>query len=61
MNLQSNALKFTEGGSVKIIARLDEEIDGSYLSISVKDTGAGIKIEDQNKLFKMFGYIEDNN
>ena len=27
----------------------------------MKDTGVGIKIEEQNKLFKMFGYIKDDN
>ena len=30
-----------------------------YLQISVIDTGKGIKKEDQNKLFKLFGYVED--
>ena len=30
-----------------------------FLKISVEDTGKGIKKEDQNKLFKLFGYVDD--
>ena len=37
----------------------DEEDDKKYLRISVEDTGTGIKKEDQNKLFKLFGYVND--
>ena len=60
LNLQSNALKFTETGSVTINVEIEEYIgEGSFLTISVIDTGIGIKEEDKDKLFKMFGYIED--
>ena len=61
LNLQSNALKFTERGSVIIRARIYNFDDGEYLEVSVIDTGAGIKDEEKDKLFKMFGYIEDEN
>ena len=30
-----------------------------FLRMIVEDTGKGIKKEDQNKLFKLFGYVED--
>ena len=30
-----------------------------YLVISVEDTGVGIKPQDQNKLFKLFGYLNE--
>ena len=33
--------------------------DEMFLRITVEDTGKGIKKEDQNKLFKLFGYVED--
>ena len=57
MNLQSNALKFTDKGKIKI--KVKTYIDGGdeFLEISVIDSGIGIKEEDQNKLFKLFGYI----
>jgi signal transduction histidine kinase len=29
------------------------------IQISVQDTGPGIKKEDKNKLFKLFGFLED--
>ena len=32
---------------------------GKYLEISVIDTGAGIAYEDQDKLFKLFGFVQD--
>lgn len=55
LNLQSNAIKFTESGEVKITVSIDDQ----YLQISVKDTGVGISQENQKKLFKLFGFIKD--
>ncbi|CAI2383387.1 unnamed protein product [Moneuplotes crassus] len=38
------------------------ELDGSQLlEFRVKDTGSGIKQEDQSKFFKLFGMLEDTN
>ena len=31
-----------------------------YLKIAVVDTGIGIDYEDQEKLFKLFGFIQDS-
>lgn len=31
-----------------------------FLEIQVKDTGIGIKAEDQAKLFKLFGFLESS-
>ena len=33
--------------------------DNLYLKISVEDTGVGIKPHDQNKLFRLFGYLNE--
>ena len=67
LNLQSNALKFTQKGSVKIYAKItpllfdsEETTDNNlYLEIKVVDTGVGIPEEKMGKLFKSFGYIDD--
>lgn len=52
--LQSNALKFTRKGSVTI----EVCIENHFLKISVIDTGIGIPLEDQEKLFKLFGFVQ---
>mmetsp|Transcript_899 Transcript_899/g.1104 ORF Transcript_899/g.1104 Transcript_899/m.1104 type:complete len:142 (-) Transcript_899:671-1096(-) len=59
LNLQSNALKFSErGGKVTIFYSIYKLKGNSYLEVQIKDTGFGIKTEDQSKLFKLFGFVE---
>lgn len=55
MNLVSNAIKFTDLGSVKIVTRLKNE---NYIDIEVIDTGIGIKEEDMEKLFQPFQQVD---
>ncbi|CAL1517859.1 ATP-binding protein [Chitinophaga sp. MM2321] len=50
-NLVANAIKYTNKGEVSVTAQLR---DGSLLQITVKDTGIGIKDEDQSSLFEAF-------
>ena len=57
--LQSNALKFTQEGYVKIFVEIVPKDENTYLEIQVIDTGIGIKEEDQDKLFKLFGFVQD--
>lgn len=55
-NLISNAVKFTSEGGIDVMAHtqaLGEE--RVYLSLSVRDTGAGISEQEQELLFKPFG------
>ena len=60
-SLQSNALKYTPKGEVKHIVEIkDLANDEKLLKISVTDTGLGIKEEDQGKLFKLFGQVQNN-
>lgn len=54
-NLVSNAVKFTERGNIAITL----SVIGSWMEISVSDTGIGIKDEDLPKLFTAYGRIED--
>ena len=44
--LQSNALKFTQEGYVKIVVEIVPKDENTYLEIQVIDTGIGIKEED---------------
>lgn len=54
-NLVSNAIKFTDTGSVVVRAMLEEESDDSvYLRVSVADTGPGITAEDRPRLFTLY-------
>ncbi len=54
-NLISNGLKFTERGEVRISARIDSV---GVLLFEVADTGIGIKVEDQPKIFEEFTQLE---
>ncbi|MEB3228543.1 MAG: HAMP domain-containing sensor histidine kinase [Synechocystis sp.] len=55
LNLLSNAIKFTEEGSVTL--KVERRAD--CLVFSVIDTGIGIKLEDQKKLFLPFKQISN--
>jgi signal transduction histidine kinase len=55
LNLVSNAVKFTERGSVEVSV---EELPGACL-LSVRDTGRGIAPEDQVRIFEPFQQLED--
>ena len=50
INLIGNAIKFTDTGLVT----LDLDFQNDELDISVKDTGPGISLKEQEKLFKAF-------
>ena len=56
INLVKNALKFTINGFVKIYMAYDHV--NEELKTHVVDTGKGIKPEDHEKLFKMFGKLK---
>jgi signal transduction histidine kinase/DNA-binding response OmpR family regulator len=60
MNLLSNAVKFTpEGGKIQLDASMIGESSGlCELQISVTDSGIGISLEQQEKLFKAFSQAE---
>jgi len=59
-NLLGNANKFTaEGGSISVIARLQEREEDLYtIQVSVTDNGIGISPEQQPKLFQSFEQAE---
>ncbi len=57
LNLTSNAIKFTERGWVHLDLDRRQVNGGALTSISVTDTGVGIRAEDQAKLFGAFEQV----
>ncbi len=57
MNFVSNAVKFTDQGSVRLAVNVLENIN---LQMSVTDTGIGIKTEDMDRLFKPFQQVDSS-
>jgi PAS domain S-box-containing protein len=55
LNLAQNAIKFTDTGGVRVELR---ERDAT-LEIAVEDTGIGIRMEDQDRLFQAFRQVHD--
>ncbi|WP_317204342.1 hybrid sensor histidine kinase/response regulator [Janthinobacterium sp.] len=59
INLLNNAIKFTERGTVRIGLSQRADGDGQALTeMSVADSGAGIREEDQAKLFQAFSQLD---
>jgi signal transduction histidine kinase/FixJ family two-component response regulator/HPt (histidine-containing phosphotransfer) domain-containing protein len=59
LNLVSNAIKFTERGSVTIRIRASNEVRDSIL-FEVIDTGMGISPEGQSKLFQAYAQADSS-
>jgi signal transduction histidine kinase/CheY-like chemotaxis protein len=55
INLISNAVKFTDGGSITLSARLE----GEEIVVGVTDSGIGIAAGDQQKVFEKFKQVGD--
>lgn len=53
-NLVSNAVKFTEQGTVSLTCQVDEEEEFSSITFTIKDTGIGIPEELKEKIFDSF-------
>ena len=58
-NILTNAVKYTEAGSVTLSVDFERQGEDILLKFSVKDTGIGIKEEDIGKLFSAFERIEE--
>lgn len=59
-NLLTNAVKYTKKGSVTLAADYEKKSEEEILlSIEVRDTGIGIRKEDQEKLFESFQRLDE--
>lgn len=59
MNLLTNAVKYTEKGSVTLSIHGTGKKDGkAVITVAVKDTGIGIRKEDREKLFESFERLD---
>jgi len=60
-NLLSNAIKFTQQGQIVLRVMIDEELPGTdecKIRISIQDTGIGLNLKDQKKLFTAFSQAD---
>lgn len=60
-NLISNAIKFTKQGGVDLSLSLLTEMSDCLITIKIADTGIGINLEDQARLFQPFSQAEHFN
>jgi protein-histidine pros-kinase len=58
INLTNNAIKFTDKGQVHLKIEQHQSDDGLVTEFNVIDTGVGIRIEDQERLFQAFQRID---
>ena len=61
-NLVSNAVKYTDQGSVILYVKRVRKDGRDLLEMNVEDTGAGIRAEEMGKLFTVFtrAALEEN-
>ncbi|MES2674200.1 MAG: response regulator [Pseudomonadota bacterium] len=59
INLLSNAFKFTQSGSIKLVATLTDKVDDVLtIQFEISDSGIGISEEQQQKLFRSFAQAD---
>ena len=58
INLANNAIKFTETGTVRVTLAQRPGEGQNIIEFSVADSGAGIREEDQAKLFQAFSQLD---
>ena len=56
LNLVGNAVKFTDQGAVRLFVGYD--LEAETLRVRVEDTGVGMSVEQQTKLFQRFSQVD---
>ena len=56
LNLVGNAIKFTDKGSIDIVAKMNN----GFFEFIVRDTGPGIAPEQQSRIFEEFHQVDDS-
>jgi signal transduction histidine kinase len=57
LNLVGNAIKFTDSGEVRVTA----SVVNGHFNVSVTDTGPGIPMEEQKRIFEQFHQVDSSN
>jgi PAS domain S-box-containing protein len=61
VNLVGNSIKFTERGEIEIKVQTEaQSAEGAVLRVSVRDTGIGIPVEKQKKIFEAFSQADSS-
>jgi signal transduction histidine kinase/DNA-binding response OmpR family regulator/HPt (histidine-containing phosphotransfer) domain-containing protein len=61
INLLGNAVKFTDQGDVKLIAKVcDRAVDSFHLEFEISDTGPGIPPDQQTTIFEAFTQLDNS-
>jgi signal transduction histidine kinase/HAMP domain-containing protein len=60
INLANNAIKFTETGIVSVLATRREQSGRMITELCFSDTGCGIRLEDQTRLFQAFSQLDSS-
>jgi signal transduction histidine kinase len=58
LNLLSNAAKFTERGTISLLAEREATVRGDWVIFRIKDTGIGMSMDEQRQLFKEFTQVD---
>lgn len=61
VNLVGNAIKFTENGQIEVIVKTKaSDKETCTLEFNVRDSGIGIPLEKQNRLFESFSQVDSS-